>query len=73
MNSTIKDVYKEMTEEELNEIFTFGYLKDEDGNFVIDDEKEDEISLKITTPYVETKIVESFDDEENIYGDIDNV
>ena len=63
----------ELDEKTLNDIFTFGYLKDESGNFILDDEKEDDIKLEITTPYVETKIVDDFIDEDSEYGDIDNV
>ena len=73
MNSTIKDEYMELDEKTLNDIFTFGYLKDEYGNFILDDEKEDDIKLEITTPYVETKMVDDFIDEDSEYGDIDNV
>ena len=38
-----------------------------------DDYVEDDIKLIIDTPYVETKIVDDFIDEDSEYGEIDNV
>ncbi len=73
MNTTIKDEYKELNEEVIEKIFTFGYIKDEEGNLVIDDVVEEEINLEINTPYVETKMVEDFDESDNEFGEIDNV
>lgn len=73
MNASIKDEYKELTKEELEDIFSFGYLKNENGNLIVDDDVDDVIEIEITTPYVETKIVDSFEESDDEYADIDNV
>ena len=73
MNSTIKDEYMELSAEQLESIFSFGYLRDENGNLIVDNDVDDVIEIEITTPYVETKIVDSFEESDDEYGEIDNV
>lgn len=70
MNLKINDDCKEIKEEDLKKLLSFGYLKDEFGNFIIDDEIVDDIKLEINTPYVETLIVDEFIDE---FTDSDNI
>ncbi len=73
MNTTIKDEYIEISNEEMEKIFTFGYLRDSLGNLIVDDVAEEEIILEITTPKVETVMVDDFESDDSEYGEIDNV
>ena len=57
----------------LVDIFTFGYEKDINGNLIIEKEEDIDLKIEITTPYVETKLVDDFINDESEYGEIDNI
>ncbi len=73
MNLTINDSYKDIDENLLVDIFTFGYEKDINGNLIIEKEEDIDLKIEITTPYVETKLVDDFINDESEYGEIDNI
>ena len=73
MNEIIKDEYINLDENKMNELFTFGYLKDEDGNIIVDDTNYEDIEIEITTPIIETKYVDEFDESDIEFGEIDNI
>ena len=73
MNEIIKDEHINLDENKMNELFTFGYLKDEDGNIIVDDTNYEDLEIEITTPIIETKYVDEFDESDNEFGEIDNI
>ena len=73
MNEIIKDEYINLEDNKMNELFTFGYLKDEDGNIIVDDTNYEDLEIEITTPIIETKYVDEFDESDIEFGEIDNI